>query len=103
MEHNDIYRILENLDSAQRSVKQLPALFKPPQTSPQLAGPYPGQNATLGYLVGEGEENANPMAQAVTRRIVNQHPEWLMKYGPREVMQAIDDVTEVFVEVAHRL
>jgi hypothetical protein len=95
MEHNDIYRILENLDSAQRSVKQLPALFKPPQTSPQLAGPYPGKNATQGYLVGEGEEdNVNPMTQAVTRRIVNQHPEWLMKYGPQAVMAAIDDVTE---------
>jgi hypothetical protein len=37
-------------------VKQLPALFRPPQTSPQLSGPYPGQNATRGYLVGEGEE-----------------------------------------------
>jgi hypothetical protein len=94
MEHNDIYRILENLDSAQRSVKQLPALFKPKDTSPQLSGPYPGVNATRGYLVGEGEENANPLVQAVTRRIVNQHPEWLMKYGPQAVMQAIDDVTE---------
>ena len=95
MEHNDIYRILENLDAAQKSVKQLPALFKPAQTSPQLSGPYPGKNATLGYLVGEGEgDDVNAMAQAVTRRIVNQHPEWLMKYGPKAVMQAIDDVTE---------
>jgi len=91
---HDIYTILENLDAAQKSVKQLPALFRPADTSPQLSGPYPGRNATLGYLVGEGEENTNPMAQAVTRRIVNQHPELLMKYGPREVMQAIDDVTE---------
>jgi hypothetical protein len=91
---HDIYQILENLDAAQKSVKQLPALFKPKDTSPQLSGPYPGVNATRGYLVGEGEEDTNPMAQAVTRRIVNQHPEWLMKYGPREVMQAIDDVTE---------
>jgi len=91
---HDIYTILENLDAAQKSVKQLPALFKPKDTSPQLSGSYPGKNATLGYLVGEGEENTNPMAQAVTRRIVNQHPELLMKYGPREVMQAIHDVTE---------
>ena len=57
MEHNDIYRILENLDAAQKSVKQLPALFRPADTSPQLSGPYPGKNATLGYLVGEGEED----------------------------------------------
>lgn len=52
---HDIYQILENLDAAQRRAKQLPALFKAPQTSPQLAGPYPGQNATRGYLVGEGD------------------------------------------------
>lgn len=94
-EHDDIYRILENLDAAQKSVRQLPALFKPRDTSPQLAGPYPGKNATRGYLVGEGEEeNDNPMAQAVARRIMNQHPELLMKYGLSEVMRAIDDVTE---------
>lgn len=93
-EHNDIYRILENLDAAQKSVRQLPALFKPRDTSPQLAGPYPGDNATRGYLVGEGEEDQNPMAQAIARRIMNQHPELLMKYGLQAVMRAIDDVTE---------
>ena len=94
MEHNDIYRILENLDAAQKSVKQLPALFKPVDTSPQLAGPYPGRNATLGYLVGEGEEQENAMARAVIRRIVNQHPEWITRYGVEFLMQAVDDVTE---------
>jgi hypothetical protein len=58
----DLKRILESfnriesIDAAQKSVKQLPALFKPQQTSPQLSGPYPGKNATLGYLVGEGDE-----------------------------------------------
>jgi len=46
----------ESLSSQQKSVKQLPALFKPQKTSPQLSGPYPGKNATLGYLVGEGDE-----------------------------------------------
>ena len=92
---HDIYQILENLDAAQRSVKQLPALFRPRDTSPQLSGPYPGANATRGYLVGEGEEdNVNPMTQAVTRRIVNQHPEWITRYGVEFLMQAIDDVTE---------
>jgi hypothetical protein len=47
---------IESIDAAQKSVKQLPALFKPRNTSPQLSGPYPGDNATLGYLVGEGDE-----------------------------------------------
>lgn len=91
---HDIYTILENLDAAQRDVKQLPALFRPANTSPQLSGPYPGRNATRGYLVGEGEQETNPMAQAVTRRIVNQHPEWIMNYGVEFLMQVIDDVTE---------
>jgi len=91
---HDIYQILENLDAAQRSVKQLPALFRPRDTSPQLAGPYPGANATRGYLVGEGEEPENAMRQAVTRRIVNQHPEWITRYGVEFLMQAIEDVTE---------
>jgi hypothetical protein len=48
--------IAEDIGAEQRAVRQLPALFRPPQTSPQLSGPYPGQNATRGYLVGEGEE-----------------------------------------------
>jgi hypothetical protein len=91
---HDIYTILENLDAAQKSVKQLPALFRPADTSPQLSGPYPGRNATRGYLVGEGEEDVNPMARAVTRRIVNQHPEWITRYVVEFLMQVIDDVTE---------
>jgi len=70
MEHNDIYRILENLDAAQKSVKQLPALFQPRDTSPQLAGPYPGRNATLGYLVGEGQDDT---AHRVAQQILKQH------------------------------
>lgn len=93
---HDIYQIIENLDAAQKQVKQLPALFKPKDTSPQLAGPYPGKNATRGYLVGEGEDSGrdNPMAGAIIRRIVNQHPEWIVKYGVENLLQVIDDVTE---------
>lgn len=94
MSDRDIYQILESLDAAQKSVKQLPALFRPADTSPQLSGPYPGKNATLGYLVGEGEAQENAMAQAVLRRIVNQHPEWITRYGVEFLMQAVDDVTE---------
>jgi hypothetical protein len=70
MEHNDIYRILENLDAAQKSVKQLPALFQPRDTSPQLAGPYPGVNATRGYLVGEGQDDTS---HRVAQQILKQH------------------------------
>jgi hypothetical protein len=177
MSDRDIYEILESLDAAQRGVKQLPALFKPANTSPQLNGPYPGRNATRGYMVGEetgkdveslidryinldyqsregyGEEgedaaeyferindemdvieekiraqfgddaarrllkhayevnyggidpdqatkiienkrydHENPMARAVHIRIINQHPEWIIKYGVEELMQAIEDV-----------
>lgn len=47
-------RTVENISAAQRRVRQLPANFQPADTSPQLAGPYPGRNATRGYLVGEG-------------------------------------------------
>jgi hypothetical protein len=47
---------IESIDAAQKSVKQLPALFKPRNTSPQLSGSYPGKNATQGYLVGEDGE-----------------------------------------------
>jgi hypothetical protein len=39
-------------------------------------------------------EESNAMAQAVTRRIVNQHPEWIMRYGVEFLLQVIDDVTE---------
>ena len=88
----DIYRILESLDAAQKSVKQLPALFKPAQTSPQLDGAYPGRNATRGYMVGEGDESVNPMVQAVHRRIAFTRPEWITKYGMDAIDYAIDDV-----------
>jgi hypothetical protein len=84
----------ENIDREQQRVKQLPADFQPANTSPQLSGPYPGKNATRGYLVGEGQDlGDNPMAQAVTRRIMNQHLEWIQRYGIEAVMQVIDDVT----------
>jgi len=40
-----------------KDVKQLPADFRPANTSPQLSGPYPGRNATRGYLVGESDND----------------------------------------------
>ena len=68
---NDIYRILERLDTisegidpAQAKVKQLPALFKPKSASPALGGKYPTRNATRGYMVGEEEEKTD-LAEAM--------------------------------------
>jgi len=115
---------IENIDAAQKSVKQLPALFKPQKTSPQLSGPYPGKNATLGYLVGEGDETGygsevgdtgadetpdgvdpdtktflesnddNAMKSAVTRRIMTSHMEWITRYGIENLVDVIDDATD---------
>jgi hypothetical protein len=53
--------LFENISAQQRGVGQLPADFRPPQTSPQLSGPYPGRNATQGYLVGEGEDRVDTL------------------------------------------
>ena len=68
---NDIYHILERLDSIsegldrdQDKAKQLPALFKPKSASPALAGKYPTKNATRGYMVGEEEEKTD-LAEAM--------------------------------------
>jgi hypothetical protein len=70
---NDIYRILERLDTIsegidpdQDKVKQLPALFKPKSASPALAGRYPTRNATRGYMVGEDEEDRSELAETMT-------------------------------------
>ena len=52
----NIIDITENISVKQCSVKQLPADFQPADTSPQLSGPYPGRNATRGYLVGEASD-----------------------------------------------
>lgn len=69
---NDIYHILERLDSIseglnknQEQAKQLPALFKPKSASPALAGKYPTKNATRGYMVGEDEEDKSELAEAM--------------------------------------
>jgi len=54
----NLQEFFESLDGAQQRVRQLPADFRPADTSPQLAGPYPGRNATRGYLVGEDQDMA---------------------------------------------
>jgi len=45
-------------------------------------------------LAGIINEEKNAMAQAVTRRIIHQHPDWIMQYGVELLLQVIDDVTE---------
>ena len=52
----NILDLIDDIDQRQRQVRQLPADFQPANTSPQLSGPYPGRNATRGYLVGEEQE-----------------------------------------------
>lgn len=42
----------------------------------------------------DDDDDTNPMARAVIRRIANTHPEWLMRYGVNAVMQAVEDVTQ---------
>ncbi len=46
--------LFEGLDGNQKKAGQLPAEFEPRATSPVLDGPYGKENATQGYLVGEG-------------------------------------------------
>ena len=60
----NLQEFFESLDGAQQRVRQLPADFRPADTSPQLAGPYPGRNATRGYLVGEDQDVAEGRADS---------------------------------------
>ena len=82
MEHNDIYSIVERLailegritparvqhglNSQQRSVPQLPALFQP-RTQKILGGDADAKNPMSGYAVGGCEESA--MAEDVLGRV----------------------------------
>ena len=54
----------------------------------------PGEPVFVADKTMEDRGDDNPMAQAVARRIVNQHPEWISRYGVEFLMQTIDDVTE---------
>jgi hypothetical protein len=80
--------LFENISAQQRGVGQLPADFRPPQTSPQLSGPYPGRNATQGYLVGEGEERVDTLVtdtEAVMRKFkIDALPALKIVLGERE-------------------
>jgi len=67
--------LFENISAQQRGVGQLPADFRPPQTSPQLSGPYPGRNATQGYLVGEGAPRVDSLVTRGLEKMTG--PRWL--------------------------
>jgi len=112
----DFYHILktldriqnEDLDPQQKSVKQLPALFRPRNTSPQLSGPYPGRNATQGYLVGENEQGKwnperspddNAVLKAIMRRIERDHSSLLDTYGPKLVLDVAKEVADFVGDV----
>jgi hypothetical protein len=48
----------------------------------------------VGIPEGEYEDDASPVSQAITRRILLQRNDLLSKYGPAKVMAAIDDVAD---------
>jgi len=79
----NLNQLFENISADQRRVGQLPANFKAPNTSPQLSGPYPGRNATRGYLVGEAAGQDNTIYQ-VSRAMLDNNP-------GRSYLRASDD------------
>ena len=85
MEHNDIYSIVERLailegritpsttvkhglNSQQRSVPQLPALFRP-KTQKILGGDPDAKDPVSGYMFGDSVENDKEMAEDVVSRV----------------------------------
>ena len=49
--------------------------------------------------IPEGLDQYSPVTQAITRRILSQHPDLLQKHGPEKVANAIDDVAEFVGDV----
>jgi hypothetical protein len=84
MEHNDIYSIVERLailegritpatvqhglNSQQRSVPQMPALFRP-QTQKILGGDPNKKNPVSGYMFGDSAENDQEMVEDVLGQV----------------------------------
>ena len=95
---HDIYQILENLDAAQRSVKQMPALFKPKNISPVIDGEYGKKHPADGYLVGESQEDS-PVLRSILARIANGRPELLTRHGVEAVIHAAESVAEFVGDV----
>lgn len=65
------------------------------------------QKAKAGYQMAQqmnkgietNEEEINPVASAITRRIITQKSDWLLTYGPEAVGDAIDDVASFVGDV----
>jgi len=84
MEHNDIYSIVERLailegritpatvrhglNSQQRSVPQMPALFRP-KTQKILGGDPDAKDPVSGYMFGDSAENDKEMAEDVVSKV----------------------------------
>jgi hypothetical protein len=84
MEHNDIYSIVERLailegritpttvkhglNSQQRSVPQMPALFRP-KTQKILGGDPDAKDPVSGYMFGDSVENDKEMAEDVLGKV----------------------------------
>jgi hypothetical protein len=92
MEHNDIYSIVERLailegritpstvkhglNSQQRSVPQMPALFRP-KTQKILGGDPDAKDPVSGYMFGDSVENDKEMAEDVVSRVKKSLTEYL--------------------------
>lgn len=55
--------------------------------------------ADVNYTVNETGDSSAAVAQAITRRILNQRSDLLNKYGPSKVVDAIDDVASFVGDV----
>jgi hypothetical protein len=134
---NDLYRILETFDrieekavtpvgvkhglnAQQKSVKQMPALFKMKSQGPVLGGDIKDA-PSKGYFVGgeskeldeeDGspnglspdtkmflEDSTNPVASAIIRRIMTQRVDLLQRYGPELIGDAVDEVADFVGDV----
>ena len=60
-----------------------------------------GESLTSNNPIGipESLDQHSPVTQAITRRILMQHPDLLQKYGPEKIGDAIDSVAEFVVAV----
>ena len=77
------------IEMPQPSAPGNPAEPQTGATAPVVPAPVPQQP-----VAEEFDGDPSPVAGAITRRIIHQHPEVLAKYGPAMVGQAIDDVAD---------
>ena len=82
------------IEMPQPSAPGNPAEPQTGATAPVVPAPVPQQP-----VAEEFDGDPSPVAGAITRRIIHQHPEVLAKYGPAVVGQAIDDVADFVGDV----